>query len=166
MIMALVLAAAVAEQPQTSKSVVDYQCQLRTSDGKMIKLSGDYSVRVNKAVARGGIKVNVLSSGKKWSFINGSTSGDFRPGPDWFRIMLEFTDPASMDDGKWRVGDAQEYILDLNFPATTKEIRGRLGFATLRDKKDDTPLVWEGLPYPIVAVGPCDLASKKEAAVK
>lgn len=161
----LQVVAGVPAAPVSSARQVthDFVCLLRTSSNKLLKLTGDYQIREYSSRGRGAIKVSVRSDDKKWSFIDGSTNADFQSGPDWFRIMFDFTDPAVNQDTGLGALDDQEYTLDLNFPARLLELKGRLGFATLRAQKDDTPNRWEGLPYPISAVGPCDISPRKEA---
>jgi len=161
----LVLAAALvqASTPPLRLVVHDFKCQLRTSAGKIVTVSGEYTVR-ETPTGRGIIDVHVQSGDKAWGFLKADTTANFRPGPDWIRIMFDFTDPATENDGKLGALDDQKYTLDLSFPARAMELRGRFGFAVLRDQKDDTPLVWEARPYPITAIGPCDLDFKMKAA--
>jgi hypothetical protein len=166
MILAFALASAsVQEQVPTVRKVAqNFKCQLRMSAGKDIVLFGSYEIREAAPVGRGSIRVQVQATDKKWLFINADTRGDFRTGPDWIRVMTDFTDPNINQNTNLGALDDQTYTLDLNFPATVQEHRGRLGFATLRDQKDETPTRWESRPYPIVAIGPCDIAPRKEAS--
>lgn len=166
MIEAFALASTSAQALPQRQVAQNFECQLRTSAGKTIALSGDYHIREYGSPGRGSIQVRVETADKKWHFLNASTRADFRTGPDWFRVMLDLTDPKSNQNSGLGSLDDQVYTLDLNFPAKVSELRGRYGFATLRDQKDDTPLVWESRPYPITAVGPCDITPKKDGGAQ